>query len=80
MAKQGKIKVYVQVQGQPGKIAELGGSATVRKALEAVKFTAAEIENAANGGLTVDGEGADLGTRLKNNQMLVVTTKVAGGR
>lgn len=73
------ISIYVQVQGQQGKIVKVSPSATVRQALLAAGFSENEAKNAASG-LTVDGSRAELSTRLRNDQMLVVTTKIAGGR
>lgn len=79
MASNKKISIYVQVQGQQGKVVKLSPSATARQALLASGFSENEAKNAASG-LTVDGALAELSTRLRNDQMLVVTTKVAGGR
>lgn len=78
MASNKKISVYVMVQGQQGKSVKLSQSGTVKQALIAIGFSENEAKNAATG-LTVDGEKAELSTRLRNDQMLVVATKVAGG-
>ena len=76
--KKASISVYLQVQGQQGRIVKLSPSATVRQALTAAGFSENEAKNSASG-LTLDGSRAELSARLKNDQMLVVTTKVAGG-
>jgi hypothetical protein len=76
------INVYVQVQGQPGKYVKgLSTSATVRQALAKAGFSEREMDAAeGNDGITVDAASANLGSRLKNEQLILVTTKVAGGR
>lgn len=71
-----KLVVRVQVQGQSPKIVSISASSTVASALKAAKLDPAQF----GGSLTVNGDDAELSTRLKNADHILATPKVAGGK
>ncbi len=70
-----KLVVRVQVQGQSPKIVSISSSSTVASALKAAHLDPAQF----GGSLTVNGDDAELSTRLKNADHILATPKVAGG-
>jgi hypothetical protein len=71
-----KFTVRVQVQGQSPKIVNISAGATVATALKAAKLDPAQF----GGSLTVNGDDAELSTRLHGADHILATPKVAGGR
>lgn len=71
-----KFGVIVQVQGQSPKCVQVGSGATVSSALKAAKLDPAQF----GGSLTVNGDDAELSSRLKKDDHILATPKVAGGR
>ncbi len=71
-----KFGVIVQVSGQNPKIVQVGSGATVSSALKAAKLDPATF----GASLTVNGDDAELGTRLSKNDHILAMPKVAGGR
>lgn len=73
--KAGEFAVVFQEKGKRPSIAIVGSGATVRSALRAVK-----LDPEANiGSVTLNGKAANLGDRLKTNDLLAVTPNTAGG-
>lgn len=79
MAKSQKFAVIVQTHGQNPKSIMVGSSATVRTALIAAGFQDDAL-GAMRDSIRVNAAGADLTQRLKKDDYLTVTPKVAGGR
>lgn len=71
-----KFGVMFQETGKKLQVALVGSGATVRSALRAVKYS----EDKAIGNITLNGKAADLGDRIKTNDLLAVTPKVTGGK
>lgn len=70
-----KFAVMLAIQGSAPKVVMVGAGATLRTALTAAKQDPAAL----GGAVTLNGENADLNTRLKKNDYIAVTPKVAGG-
>lgn len=71
-----KIGVILEIQGQADKVVLVGSGATVKSA-----FTAAKLDTKNfTGSLTVNGDEADMSSRLHANDRIRVTPKVAGGK
>lgn len=70
-----KFPVILAVQGQPFKTVNVGSGATIKSVLLAAKLDALALA----GSVTMDGDQAELGDRVKRDAYIAVTPKVAGG-
>ena len=73
-----KFSVVVQTQGQNPKPITVSPSATIRTALLAAGFSEDSLSSL--GSLRINSAEAELSQRLKKDDYITVTPKVAGGR
>ena len=70
-----KFPVVLAVQGQSPKPLMVGSGATLRSALTAAKLNPDTL----SGAVTVNGDQAEMTQRIKRDDYIAVTPKVAGG-
>lgn len=75
-AKKSQTIVMLAEQGKAPRTVKVASGATLRSALTAAKLN----PDALGGAVTINGEPAELNQRLKTDDYIAVTPKVAGGR
>lgn len=70
------MTVIVNEQGRPRKAVKVASGATVRSALKAFGLDPEKLA----GAVSLNGDLAELGSRIKEGDFISVTPKAAGGR
>jgi hypothetical protein len=76
MPSKNKVPVLFGYQGQTPKAVMVGSGATIKSVLTAAKVDTSNLA----GSISLNGEAAELGDRVKTNDLIELTPKAAGGR